>query len=191
MNGQLRIGSMRLSWKAIAAPALVAGLLVLPTARSFATEIIPSVGLTRSVDSDEAKSLVGLALRGSLIPGAVKTELGIQYRQETLYNGDLKIKQWPVTASLWLAPVPALYAGAGVGWYQTTFDYADNTGLANETHQDFGVHVGGGVRVPLVPHMALDMNGRYVFMQDQESHLIPSKFNPDFWTLSAGLALGF
>jgi len=47
------------------------------------------------------------------------------------------------------------------------------------------------VRVPLVPHANLDLNGRYVFMQDQESHLIPEKFNPDFWSLTAGVAIGF
>ena len=191
MNGQLRTRNGRLSWATLLGSALIAGLLVAPTARAFAAEIIPSVGLTRSVDSDEAKSLVGLALRGSLIPGVVKTELGVQYRQETLYDGDLKLRQWPVTASLWLAPVPALYAGAGVGWYQTTFDYSDATGLDDTTKQQFGVHVGGGVRVPIVPHAALDLNGRYVFLQDQESKLIPEKFNPDFWSLSAGLAIGF
>ena len=190
MNGQLRIRSGRFA-ALFLGPALTASLLVAPMGRALAGEIIPSVGLTRSVDSDEAKSLVGLALRGSLIPGVVKTEIGVQYRQESLYNGDLKLRQWPVTASLWLAPVPALYAGAGVGWYQTTFDYADDTGINDTTHQDFGVHVGGGVRVPLVPHANLDLNGRYVFMQDQESHLIPEKFNPDFWSLTAGVAIGF
>ena len=190
MNGQLRTRNWRFT-TLLLGPALAAALVVAPAERALAGEIIPSVGLTRSVDGDEAKSLVGLALRGSLIPGVVKTEVGVQYRQESLYNGDLKLRQWPVTASLWLSPVPALYAGAGVGWYQTTFDYADNTGIGDTTHQDFGVHVGGGVRVPIVPHANLDLNGRYVFMQDQESHLIPEKFNPDFWSMTAGLAIGF
>ena len=190
MNGQLRTCNWRFT-TLLLGPALVAALLLAPTGRALAGEIIPSVGLTRSVDGDEAQSLVGLALRGSLIPGVVKTEVGIQYRQESLYNGDLKLRQWPVTASLWLAPVPALYAGAGVGWYQTTFDYEDDTGIKDTTHQNFGVHVGGGVRVPIVPNANLDLNGRYVFMQDQESHLIPEKFNPDFWSMTAGLAIGF
>ena len=28
-------------------------------------------------------------------------------------------------------------------------------------------------------------------MRDQQSHLIPEKFNPDFWTTALGLALKF
>src|SRR5262245_48517055 len=54
-----------------------------------AAEFIPSVGLTRSVDSDEVKSLWGLGLRAALIPGVsvLKGEIGAQYRQESLYNG--------------------------------------------------------------------------------------------------------
>jgi opacity protein-like surface antigen len=95
---------------------------------------------------------------------------------------------WPVTASLYLRPVPALYAGAGVGWYHTTFDYASGVPLADETHQDFGVHVGGGFQVPLGAGAAVDLNGRYVMLRDQDSHLVPEKFNPDFWTTSIGLA---
>jgi Outer membrane protein beta-barrel domain len=174
--------------------ALFMGVSILMRAgAASAAEIIPSVGLTRSVDSDNVKSSVGLGLRGSLIPGVgfLKGEIGAQYAQQELYNGDLKLKQWPITASVWFAPVPSLYAGVGAGWYHTTFDYAASTGLDNRTEQDFGVHVGGGLRVPVVPHAALDLQGRYVFLEDQESKLVPEKFNPDFWTLSLGLAIGF
>ena len=169
---------------------LLGAVLLLGAAPASALEIIPSVGLTRSVDSDDTESLLGLALRGSLIPGVVKTEIGAQYRSESLYGGDLSLRQWPVTASLWLSPVPSLYAGAGVGWYHTTFEYADELDLDDNTTQEFGVHVGGGLRVPLVPQAALDLQGRYVFMQDQESQLVPESFDPDFWSLSLGIAIG-
>jgi len=47
------------------------------------------------------------------------------------------------------------------------------------------------VRVPVAPAVGVDLQGRYVMMQKQESRLVPSQFNPDFWTLSAGLALHF
>jgi opacity protein-like surface antigen len=80
---------------------------------------------------------------------------------------------------------------AGVGWYQTSFDYADRTGLPNSTSTNFGIHVGGGLEVPIAPAVGLDLNGRYVMLRDQESHLIPEKFNPDFWTTSVGLAIKF
>jgi opacity protein-like surface antigen len=99
---------------------------------------------------------------------------------------------WPVTASLWVTPVPALYAGAGVGWYHTTLDYQGALPLDDETSQDFGVHLGGGMKVPMGSAVALDLGGRYVMMQDQEeSQLVPDTFDPDFWTLAAGLAFRF
>ena len=170
---------------------LLGAALFLSVGKASAAEIIPSVGLTRSVDSDDTESLLGLALRGSLISNVVKTEIGAQYRSESLGGGDVSVRQWPVTASLWLSPVPSLYAGAGVGWYHTTYDYEDELGLDDNTTQDFGVHVGGGLRVPVFSQAALDLQGRYVFLQDQESQLVPESFDPSFWSLSLGLAIGF
>jgi len=101
---------------------------------------------------------------------------------------------WPVTASMWVTPVPAFYAGGGVGWYNITFDYADAVSppLRDHTEQQFGVHLGGGVRVPVAPSAAVDLNGRYVMLRNQdEDRLIPERFNPNFWQMSAGLALKF
>ena len=105
----------------------------------------------------------------------------------------LDIRMWPVTASLWLAPVSGLYAGGGVGFYHVTYDYDQDAvaiDIKDETDQEFGIHVGGGFNVPLGPTTALDLNGRYVIMQDQESRLVPEKFDPDFWNVSLGLAIG-
>jgi len=170
---------------------LLGAALFLSAGKASAAEIIPSVGLTRSVESDDTESLLGLALRGSLISDVVKTEIGAQYRSESLSGGDVSVRQWPVTASLWLSPVPSLYAGAGVGWYHTTYDYEDELGVDDNTTQEFGVHVGGGMRVPVFSQAALDLQGRYVFLQDQESQLVPESFDPSFWSLSLGLAIGF
>jgi hypothetical protein len=187
-----RYGTLgRQGWQGWSCALLLGAALIASAGPASAVEIIPSYGLTRSVDSDDTESLLGLAVRGSLIPGVLQTEIGAQYRSESLYGGDLKTKQWPVTASLWLSPIPSLYAGAGVGWYQTSFDYEDDLGLEDHTEQEFGVHVGGGLRVPIVPQAALDLQGRYVFLQDQESQLIPESFDPNFWSLSLGLAIGF
>ena len=158
--------------------------------RATAVEIVPSVGLTRSVDGDDTNKSVGLALRGSLVPGVLKSEIGASYRSEDQFNGDLKLKMWPVTASVLLTPIPTLYGSAGVGWYHTTFDYDESLPIKDETKEEFGVHLGGGLRIPLAPAAAIDLGGRYVMMRDQESKLVPAKFNPDFWTLSLGLALG-
>jgi opacity protein-like surface antigen len=168
--------------------ALVIALLVPALGR--ATEIVPSYGLTKSVDGDEVKGVFGLALRGTLIPNLLQTEIAGSYRTEDAGDGALHVRQWPIMASVLLTPLNLIHADAGVGWYHTTYDYEDEL-LDDETDQSFGVHLGGGLKVPVAPRVALDLTGRYVMMRDQDTKLIPESFNPDFWTLSAGLALKF
>ena len=174
-----------------AAIAPLAVLLIATVGKARATEIIPSVGLTRSVDTENTKSSIGLAIRGSAIPSVLAVELRGQYRKQDRFNGQLTEKMWPITASAWLTPLRVVYAGGGVGWYHTTLDYNAPSPLPDETSQKFGVHVGGGVRVPIAPAVALDMNGRYVWLQKQETAIFPREFNPDFWDMSLGLGLHF
>ncbi len=176
--------------RAAVAVALALGALV-TGARATATEIVPSVGITRSVNSGETKSFTGLALRGEAIQSLLSLEVRAAYRKQTRYDGQLTEKMLPLTASAWLTPLRVLYAGGGVGWYHTTLDYEAPSPYADQTTQEFGVHVGGGVRVPIAPAVALDLNGRYVFLEDQETALVPRKFDPDFWDTSVGLAVHF
>ena len=172
--------------------AMAMGSIAVRSARP--AEIIPAVGLTRAVNGgDKVETYGSLGLRAGIMP-MVKSEIGVAYRSESRFNEQLTVRTWPITASLWLQPIPALYAGGGVGWYQITNDY-DQSKIAfpvqDNTHSEFGIHLGGGLRVPLAPAAAVDLNGRYVMMREQESPLIPEKFNPDFWTTSLGLAIGF
>lgn len=157
-----------------------------------AAEIVPSVGLTRALNGgDETRASYGLALRGNIAP-MLAAEIGASYRKETLYSGTTEVVQWPVTASLWVKPVPAIYAGGGVGWYQTTLRYPNSPLLASQTSQKFGVHLGGGVELPLVPRAAsLDLNGRYIYLGDQASQLPPNSFKADYWTTTLGVAFHF
>jgi hypothetical protein len=185
------------SWPRHQARALVASLLItvlalVATRSAQAVEIIPSVGITKTATRSNERAQIsgGLALRGSVLP-LLKSEVGVAYRSESRLNGGLDVKMWPVTASLWLQPIPALYAGGGVGWYHTTLDYAQTVPLQDETRQEFGMHVGGGLRVPLASAAALDLNGRYVFMDSQQSQLPPTTWDPDYWTTTLGLAIHF
>ena len=166
--------------------------LAVGTAIANATEIIPAVGMSKSVDGDDANAFGSLSLRGHVHP-LLATEVGVGYRQEDRDAGMLKVRSWPVTASLWLTPGNVFYAGAGVGWYNMSFDYDDSLEPALESHteQEFGVHVGGGLRIPLASKAALDLHGRYVMMRQMEDKLVPEDFDPDFWSLSAGLAFRF
>jgi len=169
--------------------SIAAALGMPPTSR--AGEIVPSIGLSRAVDGEQTKSNLGLAIRGNLAGPMVQAELGASYRSEKRFNDDLTVKMIPITASILVRPIPTLHADVGAGWYHTKYEYAAALLLEDETKQEFGVHLGGGLQVPLAPRAALDLTGRYVFMKDQESKLVPTKFNPDFWTMSLGLALKF
>jgi hypothetical protein len=170
---------------------LVVATLTIPSV-SRAAEIIPSILWTKSVDDNggDAKMSGGLALRFPL--PLLKLEGAISYRQDKFSSGGLEVRQWPVTASAWLSPFPMVYVGGGLGWYRTTYDYASTLPYKDTTSQNTGVHLGGGLTVPIGPKLGLDFNGRYVFMQRNGDNVqLPTTFNPDFWTTSLGLAIRF
>ena len=70
-----------------------------------------------------------------------------------------------------------------------TVEYQGNVFPTSNTTQ-FGAHLGAGMHFPLVPMVGLDLQGRYVFLKNQATALPSGSFNPSFWTLSAGLAIG-
>jgi len=175
-----------------------------------AAEIIPWGGIVRPAKAldDHAQYFGGLSFRTSL-SGPLQTEIGAGVRREHLAD-QVERWVWPLTASLWIAPHPAIYAGGGVGWYHTTLYREDLpaaqatrdaeaalTGTAtealpeSETTEKFGAHVGGGLRVPMGRHAALDLQGRYVIMTRKELAGEGTRFGPDFWMTSLGLALRF
>ena len=175
----------------LVAAMLLAGMaLVAP--RVQAAEVIPSIAMTRTPDSGDGTQVsYGLAGRANVAP-MLAAEIGLGYRKDEMFNGTVESTQWPVTGSLWFKPVPMLYAGGGVGWYNTTLKYPNTPLLASTTSQEFGVHLGGGLSVPLVPSVAsLDLNGRYVYLGDQKSDLPPNNFKADYWTTSLGVAFHF
>jgi len=157
-----------------------------------AMQFIPSIGLTKSTDSNagDAKFSGSVALRAPLFT-YLSAEGGISYRQESLSNDDLTVRTWPVTASLWVTPIPMLYAGGGLGWYRTTYDYRSSLPYTDSTTDQVGVHLGGGLAMPISPSLGLDLNMRYVFMQQDNSLQFPTTFNPDFWSTTLGLAIKF
>jgi len=170
---------------------LVAMLLVgVQIARS--AEIIPSIGATRAVhiDDNTTRFSGGLALRGN-VASFLAVEIGASYRSEERLDGKLRVTQWPVTGSLWLKPAPMLYLGGGGGWYQTSLAYDKSLALSDETRQQFGVHLGGGLLLPLASHVKLDLSGRYVFLDDVDQKISTKHLDPDFWTTSLGLAIAF
>ena len=195
-----RLSPRRIARAAISSALAVAAVALLATVssahpsrddRDFGTEIIPSLGLTRAVDGDQARAAAGLAVRAPLVRGLLDTEVGVFYRSQEYYGGGLTVRSWPLTGSVWFTPLAPLYVGAGAGWYNTSYRYAPGSPYADETTQKLGLHLGGGVQLPLSRKAALDVSGRYVFLSSESSRLAAGKFNPDSWTTSVGLAFRF
>lgn len=173
--------------------AMFAALASLAAVPSRALELVPSIGVTKSTDKNagDANGFGGLALRVPLTP-FLKAEAGIGYRQDSFAGGDLKVRQWPISASLWVSPFPVGYVGGGVGWYRTTLDWNSRLPIDDSTSQKLGVHLGGGATFPITPKLGLDLNGRYIFMKQDDGTLqVPTTFNPNFWNVAAGLAIKF
>jgi hypothetical protein len=109
-----------------------------------------------------------------------------------LRSGTLDGTQWPITLSLWLRPVRALYIGGGLGAYITTVHAPDSPEMPSTTTGDLGLHVGGGLRIPLIERLAtLDVGVRYVRLGDQSGTRPANRYLGDHWTTSLGVAFGF
>lgn len=183
----------RFAARQFAGALMAAALATMSPGIVGAMEIIPSLGITKSTDANagDAQGFGGLALRAPLLP-FLNVEGGIGYRQDSFSGGDLRVRQWPLTASLWATLLPMMYAGGGIGWYRTTLDFDSDLPQEDSTTMETGLHLGGGLAVPVAPRLSLDLNGRYIFMQQSNDNVqLPTTFDPDFWTTSLGLAIQF
>jgi opacity protein-like surface antigen len=172
-------------------PMVVALLACALPHDGHATEIVPSVGISKAADGGDNQMMLGLALRTGFLP-RTKAEIAVSHRSESFeFAGEsVDVRTIPITASLWFSPVPMLYAGGGVGTYMQAVEYSGGLyPTSNDTN--FGVHMGAGLRFPLAPVAALDIQGRYVFLDEQKTELASGTFDPSFWQLSAGVAIGF
>ena len=135
--------------------------------------------------SEDNSNMLGIQarLRGPVIG----VEGAIDYRNDDLGSG-IELKTWPVTASLLVYPIPAAYALAGLGWYNTTLDFPANSVFENNTQSSLGYHFGAGVELPLAPMFKLMGDVRWQFV-DYEFEDIPSsigKVDADSYSLNAG-----
>lgn len=178
--------------RAVPGALLLALFLSTGLRTAHAVQIVPSIGLSQVADGGDSRMTLALALRQSILP-KVQAELQVAHRSEELsfLGQTMTMRTIPVTTSLWVSPVPMLYAGGGVGIYAQAVEYGNNLYPASNDTQ-FGVHLGGGMRYPLTPMVGLDLQGRYVFLGEESSQLSSGgNFDPSFWSVSAGVALGF
>jgi len=189
---------MQIVHSKLARRSLVGGLIFLAlvfagVSLAHAAEIVPSIGMSAGAHGGDPKFSTGLALRTTVIP-FVKGEVGFAYHRESysFSGGTLNATSWPVTASVWFAPIPFAYVGGGGGWYHSTVSLAGAPVVASVTQQAFGTHWGGGLRMPLAPPLvALDLNARYVVLSKQTNSLTAATYDPSFWTVALGLAVKF
>lgn len=184
--------AMRLLDRVVIGLLVLLAMLLAGLQAARAAEIVPSVGLTHATSGDGGyKAFAGLAVRGSVLP-MVKAELGLAYRNDPYLNGDLNVRMWPVTTSLWLQPLPMFYFGGGAGLYHTTYDYKESTGMQDDTSSEFGTHLGGGLNFPIVPAIAsIELNGRYIHLREKGTLLAPGSIKQSFISTSVGVAIKF
>ena len=184
--------TMRLLHRVVIGLLVLLAMLLAGLQAARAAEIVPSVGLTHATSGDGGyKPCAGLAMRGSVLP-MVKAELGVAYRNDPYQNGNLNVRMWPVTTSLWLTPLPMFYFGGGAGLYHTTYDYKDGLGLQDETSSEFGTHLGGGLAFPIVPAIAsIELGGRYIHLREKGTLLAPGSIKQSYINTSLGVAIKF
>lgn len=168
--------------------SVVLGLVVLMSAGyASATGLGVGAHFSRVHNQSSEANTNMLGVQARLRGPVIGVEGAIDYRNEDLGSG-YDLKTWPVTASLLVYPIPAAYALAGLGWYNTTLDVPENSLFENSTETALGYHFGAGVELPLAPKFKLMGDVRWQFV-DYEFEDIPSsigKVDADSYSFNAG-----
>lgn len=158
----------------------------------------PQLGFFKSGDSDDGNLMYGLALRVRLTP-VLGFEGSVDYRQEKYANGRITARTWPVLLTGHLFVIPMVHGSAGIGWYNTTFDYGSDLAdedLGEETKQQFGWHLGGGLELPMGTSATLKGELKYHFLDYELERLGNTQvedlgdINSNFWSISVGVLFG-
>ncbi|MCA9752624.1 MAG: porin family protein [Gemmatimonadetes bacterium] len=172
-------------------------LLVASTA-AFADDLPPArwsvgghVGWTHVPDSETNSLSLGASTRVRPI-SPLGAELTVDWRNDDLENGE--IQTVPVTLSGLLYIFPNLHGTVGVGWYHTkaTLDEIGGTVVDfDDSRWDAGLHVGGGIDIPLGPSATLTADAKYVFLGYELQNIADTiEVDADFVNVTVGLQLG-
>lgn len=155
----------------------------------------PQLGFQKSSDSDEGRMMYGAFIRAKLSP-SFAIDGSINYRNEHYLNGRVTVSSWPVLVSALLYPFPMVYGLAGVGWYNSTFNFSANlspTQISDQTKSNFGWHLGAGVELPLGESMILTGDIKYVFLNynlDNVQNVRLGDLKSNFFIINVGLGFG-
>lgn len=155
----------------------------------------PKIGYYKAPDAESGTMFIGVQTRtrGEIFG----FELAAEYRGEQEYsttNGDLTIRQIPVTASL-LLHVPLAsnfqpYGLAGLGAYYTFYDYDGGfVSPGDDADLNLGYHLGFGLDLPLNQNAGLNVDYRYLFLDGSNDDIGDKEFSGN--VISAGLTFYF
>jgi len=88
--------------------------------------------------------------------GLIGLEGAVDHRTDE-FAGGTDVRTWPITASLIVRPLPIVFAAAGLGWYNTTVDYAGDA-LDDQTETNMGVSIRS--RCPIAAGAHAEPGGR-------------------------------
>ena len=156
----------------------------------------PMVGYMKTKGANNADFLYGASLRLKLFE-ALAIDGSVAYRQTKEEDGMYTVRTWPIMVTGMLYPLPFLYGAMGAGWYNSTLDYDQSklppdSGLEDETSQDFGWHFGGGLEIPFGKRARLYGDVRWVYLDyDFKSFPGSEGTESDFYMITAGVLFGF
>jgi opacity protein-like surface antigen len=141
-------------------------------------------GLYKSNDADSMILYGGVQARWKLFPG-MSLEGTFDYRPSESYPGNRKITSTPILASALFYLMPggkiSPYLLGGVGWYYAKIE--DSSG-SNTTYTP-GLHLGGGLDIPLDPNIVFNADIRYFFLDYGDQKV--KNINTNGYIISAGV----
>jgi len=167
---------------------LVAAPMTAAAAGPVQWSVGPHFGWVKPTNEGNNTALVGAATRLGLAQ-RLGAELSVDWRTDDLESGE--IRTIPVQLSGLLYVLPAVHLTAGVGWYHVdaSFDAVrDRLVHFDDSTWDTGLHVGGGIEIPIGSRTKLTGEARYVFLgyrlEDADEVL---EVDADFLDITGGL----
>jgi opacity protein-like surface antigen len=185
-------------------PVLIAACLLTPVSAFAQFGIGGRLAMVRADVDNETSSerFLGGQIRARISPRTA-VEVALDLRTETNEAETLRVRQYPLQASLLLFPIRSTFAPfvlGGGGWYTTRVEtLAGSETLSSESTREFGWHAGFGAELKLGNHAGLHADYRYTFLNFGDDEDDPreesglSRFLPSYqgsmWT--AGFTVYF
>jgi len=141
-------------------------------------------GLYKSTDADSYKVYGGVQARWRVFP-AMSLEGTFDYRSSESYPDNTKVTSYPILASALFYLIPGAkispYLLGGLGWYYSKIEDSSGSSTTNKP----GIHLGGGLDIPLSPDISFNADLRYYFLDYNDQKLRDLKTNG--FIISAGI----